>query len=98
MAEALTIRPGHPDFLELPWEMPLARWELSNLLDLPKGISRHDVRFLSYPSGIYVVKELSTDPARNDYTVLRELESVDAPAVTAVGLVEGRTDDPSEEA
>ena len=98
MAEALTIRPGHPDFLELPWEMPLATWELPNLLDLPKGISRHEVRFLSYPGGIYVVKELSTDPARNDYTVLRELESVDAPAVTAVGLVENRTDDPTEEA
>ncbi len=97
MAEALTIRPGHPDFLDLPWKVPLAEWDLPNLLDLPKGISRHEVRFLSYPSGIYVVKELATDPARNDYAVLRELESVGAPAVAAVGLVEKRTDDPTEE-
>jgi hypothetical protein len=98
MAPALTIRPGHPDFLDLPWDTPLASWTLPNLLDLPKGISRHEVRFLSYPNGIYVVKELSTAPARNDYAVLRELASVGAPAVAAVGLIERRTDDPSEEA
>ena len=97
MAESLTIRPGHPDFLDLPWDSPLADWELPNLLDLPKGISRHEVRFLSYPRGIYVVKELAQAPARNDYAVLRELESVGAPAVTAVGLVEHRTADPTEE-
>lgn len=97
MAESITIRPGHPDFLDLPWDSPLASWELPNLLDLPKGISRHEVRFLSYPRGIYVVKELAQVPARNDYAVLRELESVGAPAVTAVGLVEHRTDDPTEE-
>ncbi|HUP14980.1 MAG TPA: DUF4032 domain-containing protein [Acidimicrobiia bacterium] len=97
MAESLTIRPGHPDFLDLPWRLPLVEWELPSLLDLPKGISRHEVRFLSYPRGIYVVKELARAPARNDYAVLRELESVGAPAVTAVGLVEQRTEDPTEE-
>ena len=97
MAAALTIRPGHPDFVGLPWDVPLAEWDLPNLLDLPKGISRHEVRFLSYPSGIYVVKELATAPARNDYSVLRQLESVGSPAVVAVGLVENRTSDPTEE-
>ena len=97
MATALTIRPGHPDFLGLPWGIPLAQWGLPNLLDLPKGISRHEVRFLSYPSGIYVVKELPTAPARNDYAVLRQLETVGAPAVVAVGLIESRTADPTEE-
>ena len=45
------------------------------LLDLPKGISRHEVRFLAYPNGIYVVKELQRRPARNDFTVLRALEA-----------------------
>ena len=97
MAAALTVRPGHPDFLGLPWEIPLAQWDLPNLLDLPKGISRHEVRFLSFASGIYVVKELATAPARNDYAVLRQLESVAAPAVAAVGIVENRTVDRTEE-
>jgi hypothetical protein len=94
----LTVRPGNPDFLELPWELPLEQWVTPNLLDLPKGISRHEVRFLSYHQGIYVIKELSTPLARNDYLVLRALEAVAAPAVTAVGLVENRSADPDEEA
>lgn len=67
------------------------------MLDLPKGISRHEVRFLSYPQGVYVVKELSAQLAENDYTILRGLEAVGAPAVEAVGLVERRTNDPGEE-
>jgi hypothetical protein len=68
------------------------------MLDLPRGISRHEVRFLEYPQGIYVVKELPTGLAHNDYQVLRALEEVAAPAVTPVGLVESRTGDANEEA
>jgi hypothetical protein len=97
MAPQLTIRPGHPDFLDLPWSTPLPEWKLANMLDLPKGISRHEVRFLSYPQGIYVIKELSARLAENDYTILRGLEAVGAPAVEAVGLIENRTIDPGEE-
>lgn len=97
MALQLTIRPGHPDFLDLPWDQPLLTWGVSNLLELPKGISRHVVRFLSYPDGIYVVKEMPVAPARNDYHVLRTLEASAAPAVFPVGLVEGRCPDPTEE-
>ena len=97
MPPQLTIRPGHPDFLDLPWSRPLPNWTLPNMLDLPKGISRHEVRFLSYPQGVYVVKELSAQLAENDYTILRGLEAVGAPAVEAVGLVERRTNDPGEE-
>jgi len=97
MAPQLTVRPGHPDFLDLPWSEPLADWALPNLIDLPKGISRHEVRFVSYDRGIYVVKELPAVLAHNDYAVLRELEVVGAPAVAAVGLVERRSPDPTEE-
>lgn len=97
MAPQITARPGHPDFLDLPWKVSVTEWNLPNLIDLPKGISRHEVRFLSYPNGIYVVKELPTLLSRNDFSVLRWLETVGAPAVTAVGLIEGRSDDPTEE-
>lgn len=90
MPPELTIRPGHPDFLDLPWDVPLADWEIPHLVDLPKGISRHEVRFLQYPTGVYAVKELPTGPARQDYTVLRALESFGGPAVRPVGLVEHR--------
>ena len=97
MPPTLTIRPGHPDFVDLPWNTSLVDWRVANLVDLPKGISRHEVRFLSYPAGIYVVKELQRRPARNDYAVLRALETAGAPAVRAVGLVESRTRDPADE-
>ena len=99
MAEyKLTVRAGHPDFLDLSWERSIVDWESERLLELPKGISRHEVRFLRYPEGIYVVKELPTRPARNDYEILRELEGHAAPSVTPVGLVEGRTSDGHDEA
>jgi len=96
MAE-LNLRPDHPDFLDLDWERPLEEWDTERLVDLPKGISRHTVRFVSYSQGLYAIKQLPTRPARRDYSVLRELERRGAPAVTAVGLVEHRSDDPTEE-
>jgi hypothetical protein len=92
MAE-LTVRAGHPDFLDLPWDTSIVDWDVPHMITLPKGISRHEVRFFQYPQGIYVVKELSVRAARQDYSVLRALESSGAPAVTPVGVVEGRHPD-----
>ena len=93
----ITVRAGHPDFLELPWDVSLADWDVDNMVDLPKGISRHEVRFFEYPEGIYVIKELPTRPARQDYTVLRALETTGSPAVRPVGVVENRHADPRAE-
>jgi hypothetical protein len=97
MAPELTIRTGHPDFLDLPWETSLTEWTLDNIVELPKGISRHEVRFIEYPEGLYAIKELPTRAARQDYTVLRALESFGGPAVRPVGLVERRDPDPHSE-
>jgi hypothetical protein len=94
----LSVVPGHPDFLDLPWERPLEEWDSPRLINLPKGISRHVVRFLSYDQGIYVVKELPAAAARRDYEVLRALEGKEhLMAVPPVGLVEGRDPDPTAE-
>ena len=93
----LTIRPGNPDFLDLPWDASLADWDIDELIDLPKGISRHTVRFVAFDQGIYAIKELPTVPAKRDYDILRALEPLAVPSVTAVGLVEGRSADPTEE-
>ena len=93
----LTIRAGHPDFLELPWEISLEDWEIPELVDLPKGISRHTVRFVNLPQGLYAIKELNERAARHEYAVLRELEELAAPAVSAVGLVTGRSPDRHDE-
>lgn len=93
----LSVRTGHPEFLDLPWDQPLADWTVDQLVDLPKGISRHTVRFVQYPQGIYAIKELPLRPARQDYNVLRALEPRGTPTVNPVGLVESRTSDPHDE-
>ncbi len=97
MPAELTIRAGHPDFLDLPWDKSLQEWDLKNRVELPKGISRHEVRFFQYPQGLYAIKELPTRPAHQDYGVLRQLESFGAPAVRPVGLVDRRSADPHDE-
>ncbi|NNL46804.1 MAG: DUF4032 domain-containing protein [Acidimicrobiia bacterium] len=99
MDEAITIttRPGHPDFLDLPWEEPLADWKHERLVELPKGISRHTVRFVEYSTGIYAIKQLPTTAADRDYTMLRKLEEEEGPGVQAVGLVTNAEIDPGAE-
>lgn len=94
---SITIRAGHPDFLDLPWSRSLAVWDVPELVDLPKGISRHTVRFLEMAGRIYVIKELPERAARNDYEVLRELEGSATPAVVPVGIVTDRTSDRHDE-
>ena len=93
----ITIRPGHPDFLDLDWARSVEEWDSPRLVDLPRGISRHVVRFVSYRQGIYAIKELPTALAHRDYEVLRSLESKGAPAVMSVGLIDGRAADPTAE-
>lgn len=85
---SLRIRGGHPDFLDLPWEQPLKEWGHPRRLHLPKGISRHEVQFFGYDTGIYAIKELSVDAARHEYDILRRLEDLDAPAVVPIGIIE----------
>ncbi|MFH2073251.1 MAG: DUF4032 domain-containing protein, partial [Actinomycetota bacterium] len=93
----LTIRSGHPDFLDLPWESPMLEWGHPRRMELPKGISRHEVQFFGYDEGIYAIKELPLPAARQEYTVMRALEDLEAPAVVPVGLVERPWLDPGEE-
>ncbi len=84
----LSIRPGHPAFLDLPWEQPLSTWEGGRLVEIPTGIHRHVVRFVAYDNDVYVIKELPRRIARHEYRTLRELRRRVNPVATAVGLVD----------
>ena len=86
----LQINPGHPDFLDLPWEQPVGEWQHERIVEMPAGIHRHPVVFVAYEEGIYAVKELSLSLARNEYEVLRTLRKVTSRVVEPVGLVERR--------
>jgi len=94
---SLNVRAGHPDFLDLEWESSIRDWTHPRLMDLPKGISRHEVRFVGYDEGIYAIKELPRQPAQSEWDNLRWLESVNGPSVIGTGFVIREGVDPTEE-
>ncbi|MGE3728448.1 MAG: DUF4032 domain-containing protein [Candidatus Sericytochromatia bacterium] len=81
------LRPGHPDFLDLPWALPLENWEgqCLRLESLPVGLSRHPVVFVNYAEGLYALKELPPELAEKEYALLRQMEDKHLPVVQAVG-------------
>ncbi|MBI5877879.1 MAG: DUF4032 domain-containing protein [Chloroflexi bacterium] len=83
----LRVRPGAPDFLDLPWHAPLAEWPAytARLVQVQRGISRHEVVFVNYDDAIYAVKELPPDIAEREYQTLRAMESARLPVVSPVG-------------
>ena len=83
-------RTGHPDFLDLPWHVPLASWRHDRLVDVPRGISRHVVRFVRYGEAIYALKELPRRLAEREYRLLAELDRSFIPVVEVAGLVTDR--------
>src|SRR5689334_14076231 len=84
--------PSHPGLLDLPWELPLEEWPRDLLVGLPRGISRHVVRFVRLESRVYAIKEIGEHAARREYALLRQLERSSVPTVHPIGIVEGRTD------
>ncbi len=92
----LVARPGHPDFLDLPFNLPLREWTGPRLVDVARGVSRHVVRFVGYGQGAYAMKELPVELAGYEYQLLRDLAERNLPVVDAVGVVSNRTDNNGE--
>lgn len=90
----LDISAARPDpaLLDLPWSTPLAEWPTELIAALPRGISRHVVRFARLSGGIVAVKEINADLARGEYRLLRQLRRLDLPGVEPLAVVSGRTD------
>ena len=85
-------RGSWPDFLDLPWEEPLASWVSPRLVEVARGISRHVVRFVDYDGSLYALKELPEPLAEREYRLLRELAAASVPVVEVVGVVSDRGD------
>ncbi|NHC15365.1 DUF4032 domain-containing protein [Motilibacter deserti] len=83
--------------LDLPWSTPLEEWPESLLVPLPRGISRHVVRFVRLDGTVYAVKEVTERFAEREYRLLRDLQRLDVPSVEPVGVVGGRVGDDGEE-
>jgi hypothetical protein len=88
----ITAAAPDPALLDLPWHLPLADWPDDQLAALPRGISRHVVRFARLSGRVIAIKEIGEDLARREYTLLRLLRRLDVPAVEPVGVVTGRSD------
>ena len=88
----LTARTGHPDFLDLPWDVPLADWTHERLVEMPLGIHRHVVRTVRYQDRLYHLKELPRRYALREWQFLRHLKEEGVPVVDVVGVVTLRDD------
>ena len=90
MTFRLTTRPGHPTFVDLPWEVPLDEWVSGRLVTPVRGISRHVVRFVAYGDAMYALKELPPHVAEREHRLLRALAERNVPVVDAIGVASGR--------
>jgi len=85
-----------PALLDLPWNRPLDTWPDDSIAALPKGISRHLVRFVHLSGYVIAIKETSVELARREYEMLRTLQRLDVPCVDPIAVITNRTDDDGE--
>lgn len=91
--QSLQIKASSPDpaLLDLPWHIPLEDWPQSYLAALPRGISRHVVRFARLSGRVIAIKEIGEVVAHNEYELLRALNRLEIPCVEPVAVITGRT-------
>ena len=70
--------------------MPLAEWPPEYLVALPRGISRHVVRFIKVGNSVYAAKEVLEALAIHEYRMLTDLHRTNTPAVEPLAVVTGR--------
>ena len=85
----------------LPWHINLEEWPEDPALTEKRGISRHIVRLVRSTDDpdaeVYAVKETVSEFANREYKALRELAHLGAPSVQPIAVIEGRTDEDTEE-
>ena len=88
----ITASTVDPALLDLPWTLPLDVWPDETIAALPKGISRHLVRFVHLGDRIVAVKETTSELATREYELLRTLQRLDVPCVEPVAVITNRVD------
>ena len=88
----LTGNSTEPELAFLPWEIPLEQWSDELVVALPRGISRHIVRFVRINGRVYAVKEIEQYYASREYALLHELLDRDVPTVSPVAVISERMD------
>ena len=91
----MVARTPHPDFLDLPWHVPLEEWESERIVEVARGIHRHVVRFVNYDGQLFALKELPDRIAEREYRLLRQLAEAEIPVVEVIGIVGDRSSLPT---
>lgn len=94
---SITASSVDPGLLALPWSTTLADWSTPDIVHLPKGISRHLVRFANLSGRVVAIKETTAAMARREYEMLGSLQRLDVPCVERVAVIDGRRDEKGEE-
>jgi hypothetical protein len=92
----ITAATVDPALLDLPWNLPLEIWPEDSIAALPKGISRHIVRFANLSGYVVAIKETSAELAKREYEMLRTLQRMDIPCVEPVAVITNRTSETGE--
>ena len=92
MALRATATAAEPDLLFLPWGVALEQWPAEDTVAMPRGISRHTVRFVRINGAVFAVKEIEESYAQREYELLFDLRRLGAPCVEPVGVIAGRVD------
>ncbi len=81
-----------PNFLDLPWSLPLEDWPDELAVRLAKGRHRHVVRFIVHGDTYYACKELPPKLTEREFEMLDWLAEEGLPVVDLVGIAMNRTD------
>jgi hypothetical protein len=85
-----------PELFLLPWDRPLESWDERHVIMLPRGLSRHVVRFVRVGEATCAAKETDELIARREYHLLRDLRKLGLPTVAPHAVVTGRKDQAGE--
>ena len=92
MSLDITAATADPALLDLPWQLPLEDWPSENIAALPKGLSRHTVRFAHLGDYVIAIKETLPDLAKREYEMLKLLIKLDVPCVEPFATINNRHD------
>ncbi|MEJ7708019.1 MAG: hypothetical protein WKF82_12565 [Nocardioidaceae bacterium] len=82
MALRISATNPHPGLVSLPWQLRLEDWQGDILVPLPRGLSRHIVRFVRLDNNVYAVKETREPIAIREYRLLRDLRRMNSPPLS----------------
>jgi hypothetical protein len=94
---AFTAVGTNTELIGLPFHLPLAEWPEQLIVYVPRGISRHLVRFVELSGEVFAVKEGTDRYVLREHNLLRALAERSVPVVEAYGTVVDRYTDDGEE-